>query len=400
MPDPQLSLEAVLTSVNRAKGLPNPLYVDARTAEQERQRVFFDHWAAIGHGKDIPEAGDAMPIDFLGEPLLALRTRDGIEVFENVCRHRGMMLVQTKTKLRGAIRCPYHSWCYDLSGKLLSTPQVGGVGTHSHPDIDRGALGLTRVRSFLWRDILFVNVSGTAPAFEEVHRDLMARWREFEGPLYPGSAESSFSLSVRCNWKLAVENYLESYHLPTVHARLNSYSPLSEHYNIAEYGKFAGQGTRTYRPTLDDAGRRFADVPGLSAQWDTGAEYLGLFPNVLLGVHRDHAFSIVLEPHGMESTTERVEIYYASPDMQGAEYAGLRAKNAGLWRAVFEEDVGVVEGMQRGRHALHFDGGKLSPVMDEPTHVFHHWVASQLQAGSRPQAASQAQATSQPTPPS
>ncbi|MGB6354425.1 MAG: aromatic ring-hydroxylating dioxygenase subunit alpha [Steroidobacteraceae bacterium] len=400
MPDPQLSLEAVLTSVNRAKGLPNPLYVDARTADQERQRVFFDHWAAIGHGKDIPEAGDAMPIDFLGEPLLALRTRDGIEVFENVCRHRGMMLVQTKTKLRGAIRCPYHSWCYDLSGKLLSTPQVGGVGTHSHPDIDRGALGLTRVRSFLWRDILFVNVSGTAPAFEEVHRDLMARWREFEGPLYPGSAESSFSLSVRCNWKLAVENYLESYHLPTVHARLNSYSPLSEHYNIAEYGKFAGQGTRTYRPTLDDAGRRFADVPGLSAQWDTGAEYLGLFPNVLLGVHRDHAFSIVLEPHGMESTTERVEIYYASPDMQGAEYAGLRAKNAGLWRAVFEEDVGVVEGMQRGRHALHFDGGKLSPVMDEPTHVFHHWVASQLQAGSRPQAASQAQATSQPTPPS
>jgi choline monooxygenase len=378
MPDPRMTLEAVLAPVNQAKGLPNAYYVDARMAALERQRVFFDQWAAIGFGKDIPAAGDAMPIDFMGEPLLAMRTSDGVQVFENVCRHRGMILVKAKTKLRGAIRCPYHSWCYDLNGKLLSTPLVGGPGTHSHPDIDRGTLGLTRIRSFVWRDIVFVNVSGTAPAFEEVHRDLMARWREFDGPLYAGSAESSFSLSVRCNWKLAVENYLESYHLPTVHSRLNSYSPLSEHYNIAEYGKFAGQGTRTYQPTLDDSGRRFVDVAGLSAKWDTGAEYLGVFPNVLLGVHRDHAFSIVLEPNGMEATTERVEIYYASPEMQTAEYAELRAKNAGLWRAVFEEDVGVVEGMQNGRHGLYFDGGRLSPVMDEATHVFHHWVASRL----------------------
>lgn len=378
MRDPHLSLEAVLTSVNQAKGLPSPLYVDGGTAELERQRVFFDHWAAIGFGKDIPAAGDAMPIDFMGEPLLAIRTQEGIQVFENVCRHRGMILVKEKMKVRGAICCPYHSWCYDLNGKLLSTPLVGGPGTHSHPDIDRSTLGLTKVRSFVWRDVVFVNVSGTAPAFEEVHRDLMARWHEFDGPLYPGSAESSFSLSVRCNWKLAVENYLESYHLPTVHSRLNSYSPLSEHYNIAEYGKFAGQGTRTYKPTLDDAGRRFADVAGLSAKWDAGAEYLGVFPNLLLGVHRDHAFSILLEPNGMEGTTERVEIYYASPEMQTEQYAGLRAKNAGLWRAVFEEDVGVVEGMQRGRHGRHFDGGKFSPVMDEPTHVFHHWVASRL----------------------
>jgi phenylpropionate dioxygenase-like ring-hydroxylating dioxygenase large terminal subunit len=105
---------------------------------------------------------------------------------------------------------------------------------------------------------------------------------------------------------------------------------------------------------------------------------LGVFPNVLLGVHRDHAFTMLLEPRGMEATRERVEIYYASPDMQSELYADLRAKNAQLWRAVFEEDVGVVEGMQRGRHALHFDGGRLSPVMDAATHVFHHWVASQL----------------------
>ncbi len=373
------SLAPVLGSIERAQGLPSPWYVDPSTAQIERRLVFFNQWAGIGFGKDIANAGEAMPIDFLGLPLLAVRNQEGgVQVFENVCRHRGMILVKEKTRLRGAIRCPYHAWCYNLNGKLLSTPLVGGPGTHSHPDVDRSELGLRPVRSVLWHDVLFVNVSGSAPEFAEIHRDLLARWREFDRPLYPGSAESSFSLCVRSNWKLAVENYLESYHLPTVHPRLNSYSPLGEHYSIAEYGKFAGQGTRTYQPTLDDAGRRLVDFDGLSAQWDSGAEYLALFPNVLLGVHRDHAFSIVLEPNGMEATTERVAIYYASPDIQTEPYAALRTKNAQLWRTVFEEDIGVVEGMQQGRHALHFDGGRLTPVMDRATHVFHHWVASQL----------------------
>jgi phenylpropionate dioxygenase-like ring-hydroxylating dioxygenase large terminal subunit len=381
MLDPGISLDAVLGPTNQARGLPSALYVDARTAELERERVFLNQWTGIGFGKDIPAAGDAMPIDFLGTPLLAVRTHEGaVRVFENVCRHRGMILVREKTTLRGPICCPYHAWCYSLNGKLISTPLVGGVNTHSHPDIDRDALGLFPVRSTVWRDIVFVDVSGTAPAFEDVHRDLIARWQEFDRPLYPGTDESSFSIRVQSNWKLAVENYLESYHLPTLHPQLNSYSPLAEHYGIAEYGRFAGQGTRTYQPTLDESGRRFADFDGLPAKWDTGAEYLALFPNVLLGVHRDHAFAMLLQPDGMEATTERVELYYASPEMQSASYAALRAKNAALWRVIFDQDIGVVEGMQRGRHARHFDGGRLSPVMDEPTHVFHQWVARRLMA--------------------
>ena len=45
---------------------------------------------------------------------------------------------------------------------------------------------------------------------------------------------------------------------------------------------------------------------------------------------------------------------------------------------MFKEDIGVVEGMQRGRRGIFFDGGKFSPVMDGPTHNFHHWVASKI----------------------
>lgn len=66
--------------------------------------------------------------------------------------------------------------------------------------------------------------------------------------------------------------------------------------------------------------------------------------------------------------------------MAGDDFADMRRKNADMWAGVFAEDVFVVEGMQKGRHASHFDGGKFSPVMDNPTHDFHVWVAEQMQA--------------------
>jgi phenylpropionate dioxygenase-like ring-hydroxylating dioxygenase large terminal subunit len=211
----------------------------------------------------------------------------------------------------------------------------------------------------------------------------MARWSEFDDrDFHHAGGDSSFSFDVACNWKLAVENYCESYHLPWIHPGLNSYSRLEDHYHIEEPGKFSGQGTEVYRPTISEEGQKFPDYVGLGDQWEAGAEYIALYPNVLLGAHRDHAFAIILEPKANDHTIEHVEIYYASEDATGPDFADLRAANATLWRGVLEEDLFVVEGMQRGRHAVHFDGGKFSPVMDGPTHCFHHWVATQLSDGA------------------
>jgi len=372
-------LERVLQPVAEARGLPNAFYTDKATFEAEKTQVFFKNWAGAGFAKDIPDAGDAMPIDFLGNPLLAVRDQTGqVRVFQNVCRHRGMILVQEKTRVRGVIRCPYHSWCYALDGALKKTPHVGGSNVNSCDGVDPKELGLIEVRSRVWRDVIFVNVSGDAPDFETYAADLLSRWAEFEKPLHHSGDDSSFKLEVDCNWKLAVENYCESYHLPFVHPSLNSYSRLEDHYHIERPGAFAGQGTRVYAPTLDETGRAFPDFDGLDARWDKAAEYIAFFPNVLFGVHRDHAFAILLQPDGQERTIEHVEIYYAKDEVLGGDLGDLRARNAQVWKGVFVEDVGVVEGMQRGRHALRFDGGKFSPVMDNPTHVFHQWVASQF----------------------
>ncbi|QBY00721.1 aromatic ring-hydroxylating dioxygenase subunit alpha [Rhodophyticola sp. CCM32] len=371
-------LEDVQAPIERAHGLPNAHYTDPATIAEENHAVLASTWAGLATGADIPEAGDAVPIRFLGQPLLLLRDDAGqVRVFQNICRHRGMILVAEPRRIEGAIRCPYHSWCYAKTGRLVATPHVGGPGQNSHDGIDRATLGLIEVRSHIWRDVVFVNLSGDAPEFADMHADVMARWTEFEQPLYHGGTGSRFTLDVATNWKLAVENYCESYHLPWVHPGLNSYSRLEDHYHIEAPGQYSGQGSYVYRQLRDEAGRTFPDFDGLSEHWETGAEYISLFPNVLFGVHRDHAYSIILEPVSAMQTREHVNIYYAAPDTDPA----LRDRNAAQWREVFEEDIFVVEGMQQGRAAPGFDGGRFSPVMDGPTHLFHAWVAGRVAAG-------------------
>lgn len=370
-------LSAVRTSVETARGLPNAHYIDAGVFAEEREALIFDQWAGLAVAADVPEPGDAKPITFLGMPLLLLRGKDGdVRVFQNICRHRGMILVEEPRRIEGAIRCPYHSWCYGTDGRLVTTPHVGGPGQNTHEAIKRDELGLVEVRSHIWRDVVWINVSGAAPAFEEAMGDVISRWAEFEQPVYHGGDDSRFELEVATNWKLAVENYCESYHLPWVHPGLNSYSRLEDHYHIEKPGAFSGQGTLVYRQLTNENGDSFADFPGLSDTWDTAAEYIAVYPNVLLGVHRDHAFAIVLLPEGPEKTVEHIHLYYAESYTDG----GLRQRNTQLWKTVFEEDIFVIEGMQRGRHAAGFDGGKFSPAMDSPTHCFHEWAASRIDA--------------------
>ena len=369
-------LSTVRRPVGDANGLPNAHYIDPGVYAEENQAVLIHQWAGLAVASDVPEIGDAVPITFLEIPLLLIRDRSGkVRVFQNTCRHRGMILVEEPRKIEGAIRCAYHSWCYSTDGKLISTPHVGGPGHNTAEGIDRDLLGLIEVRSFIWRDVVWINLSGDAPEFEDAMATLIARWAEFDQPIFHGGPDSRFSLEVACNWKLAVENYCESYHLPWIHPGLNSYSRLEDHYHIEEPGLFSGQGTRVYRQLKGDSGEVFRDFSGLSAKWDKAAEYIAAFPNVLFGVHRDHVYAIILVPLGMGRTREDVHIYYATDQSD----PDLRARNTEQWKGVFIEDVFVVEGMQRGRNAPGFDGGRFSPVMDSPTHLFHDWVAGRIE---------------------
>ena len=376
---PNSNLESVLTSTAMAKGLPNEHYISDAIFDEEKKAILFNNWSAIGFGKDIPNTGDIKPMSFIDMPLLMARDENNnINVFQNTCRHRGMILIEEPKNLSGLITCPYHSWCYNLKGELCATPMVGGTDINTHEAIKNNELGLFKIKSAVWQDIIFVNISNNAQEFTDYAAKTIERWSEFDKPIYHGGETSSFTLNLNTNWKLAVENYCESYHLPWVHPELNITSSVEDHYHIEEPGFFSGQGSYVYNQIKSEDGSVFPDFEGLSNKWDQASEYIALYPNVLLGTHRDHFFSIIIEPIATNKTVEHVSLYYAKKPEEMPELKPLIDSNALFWKTVFSEDIGVVEGMQRGRKGIMFDGGKFSPTMDSATHCFHRWIANHI----------------------
>lgn len=377
---PYTELSQVLQPLENACGLPNAHYTSQAVFDEERRAVLFSRWAGVGFSCDVPNPGDVNPIRFMGMPLLLVHDHDGtIAVFQNTCRHRGMILVDEPTNIKKVVRCPYHSWCYALDGKLQATPHVGGAGHNTHEAIKQENLGLFSVPSAVYLGVVFVNISGNAAPFDDYAATLKKRWFDFNQLTCSAGEVSRCALTVNTNWKLAVENYCESYHLPFIHPGLNSYSRLQDHYNIEAPGEFSGQGTYKYRQLQGEDGSVFPDFDKLGEQWLIGAEYIALYPNVLLGVHRDHTFALILEPISVEQTVEHIALFYTEQGAADERLDELRRKNTEQWEGIFREDIRVVEGMQAGRHGELFDGGRFSPVMDGPTHNFHHWVAERVQ---------------------
>lgn len=385
---PLTSLEKAMLPIAEASGLPSPLYNDPDMFAHERDLLLGKTWAGVGFAGDIPQLGYVKPVSFMGLPLVIIRDNDNtVRVFHNVCSHRGMLLINKEGPIKGSIRCPYHSWTYDLTGQLKGTPHIGGVGVHKVDSLVYERHGLKEVASAVWFDIVFVNLDGSANSFEEFIAPIVERWQPFMGDAgysrmrreipSEGQTQGEFTLKVACNWKLAVENYCESYHLPWIHPNLNVYSRIQDHYHIMFANEFAGQGTMVYN-LADSAGTRLPVFPEWQQNRMKEAEYITVFPNVLLGIQADHTFAIVLEPVANNQTVEHLRLMYAGDEAITPEYKGCRDATLSAWKEVFEEDVLVVEGMQLGRASPGFNGGQFSPVLDNPTHYFHKWAAKHL----------------------
>ena len=374
---------AVERPIEAAAGLPNRAYTSDAFFRLESERIFAPSWACLGHGADIPQPGDVRPVRVLGVPLVMVRGTGGaVRVFHNVCSHRGNELVWRPGRVRGAIRCPYHAWTYDLEGRLTGTPNLGGLGVHEAAGFDRRLHGLRAVRSAVWLDLVFVNLSGNAEPFEAYIAPLSRRFEGLGGPDYahrlrPATTHGELRFDVHANWKLAVENNLDASHLPWVHPSLNRQSPLEDHYCFLDAKGLAGQGSSAY----DTVPHESPPLPRIETWPARTGEYPCLYPNAFVSGHGDHFWTMVLEPVAPDRTIERWRSYFVDEAAESPDYESARATIRERWSDILGEDLAVVEGMQRGRSSPAFDGGVFAPVLDPPVHHFHRWVGRRLAAG-------------------
>jgi phenylpropionate dioxygenase-like ring-hydroxylating dioxygenase large terminal subunit len=215
---PDAALRTASAPLPRA--LPAWVYGHPELTRLEHERILLPSWQIVCHVNSIPNAGDYETFDLGPESVLVLRDRDGsIRAFHNVCRHRGARLLDGSGNCPGTITCPYHGWSYRHDGGLIGMPV-----RESFPGLDRSEHGLRRVQVDTAFGFVFVCL---APAADGSYPPSVAQvWGKLGEELAPYRTEEMVPLSPitselwNVDWKIAMDNYLESYHVPIGHPGL------------------------------------------------------------------------------------------------------------------------------------------------------------------------------------
>ena len=359
-----------------AVGLPAMAYTSEDFLDRERRTVFTNHWVCVGIGSDLPNFGDLVPVEVAGMPIMLVRDRTGIiRAFHNICSHRGLQLVTQPCQQQKLIRCPYHSWSYALDGELKSTPHFGGYWQDTYEGFDRASKNLQSIKCEQWLDLIFINLVGNAPPLEDYLQPVIERWSDYDLSLLSHGRDLSFEFDA--NWKLAVENFSESYHLPWVHPQLNNCSRMEDHFGFEVGENHVGQGSKLYR--IGAMGDLTLPVfPNLPESRETVAEYISVFPNLMLGIHPDYFLALTVNPLSPTRSVERMSFYFIGDGATDVEYEALRQIPIDLWKITNEEDLETIERLQKGRKSPAFDGGCFSPALETTVHQFQRLIAKAI----------------------
>ncbi len=194
---------------------------DESLYQLELERIFARGWNFMCHDSQLKEPGDYL-VSYIGEDqVIVVRGEDGgINVLLNTCRHRGNALCRAEQGRAKSFVCSYHGWNYSLDGALIGVP---GQKTYYHDDLDRRRLGLHKARVESYLGFHFATLAPDAPS---LHDYLGETGRTGLGMVCAhGEVEVVEGVQkniISCNWKIAVDNLFDWYHVAYSHASANS----------------------------------------------------------------------------------------------------------------------------------------------------------------------------------
>jgi Rieske 2Fe-2S family protein len=373
-------LELVLRPPGRM--LPAAAYTDPGVLAWERREFLDGGWQCLGRtsgfgeGLTAPRSRVAVPLGAAhgSASLLLVRGDDGVlRGFHNSCRHRGHELLPCSSDAPGAGRarflaCPYHAWVYDLEGRLVRVPALDDgeavalgaavpAARAAHPDRDR--LGLLPVPVAEWQGFVLVNLDGRAGPLAEHVAGLDGLLSAYGLADLVVAAGHDYQLAA--NWKLAVENYHECYHCPSIHPELCRVSSPDSGDNFGGPGRWIGggmelePGVRTM--SLDGQGSG-PYLPGLPEDRRNQVVYLQLFPNLLISLHPDYVMTHLLDPVTPDRT--RVVCQWLFPPQASADDRFDPGYAVDFWDLTNRQDWAACESVQRALASPGFSPGPLS----------------------------------------
>jgi phenylpropionate dioxygenase-like ring-hydroxylating dioxygenase large terminal subunit len=346
-------------------------YVSAEQFEKETERLFLPAWHCIGALCDLPQEHSYRTMTLFGHPLLIWRAEGGVHVYLNVCSHRHSQLRCGPCGVMETLKCQYHGWEYNTDGDTQKIPDA-----KSFRPMKKGELGLKKFRAETIGQLIFVTLNDAAPSL-----------REYLGPCYQDCMELFPRDAVpvlsavrhnRCNWKVALENAMEGYHLEEVHPKTFRVVPdeaLCRH-ELREDSSVLWVDAEPAQSHLYRLGLLALKLAGISAELNH--YHYHRYPNFIasrLGFFSWYESTIATSP--TDSDDHYVFFYIGQPRDTWRSRAVARA--ARMWgqrwfRNVLSEDEAILPSVQKGLEAPEHPGTGLVSMREERIFNFQRYV--------------------------
>lgn len=357
--------------------LPAWTYLSAELLELEYERVILPSWQFVCHQSQVREAGAFATLDLMRDSVIVMRGKDGaLRAFQNACRHRGAKLLDGDGTCRHRITCPYHAWSYQLDGQLAAVPSE-----KTFPGLDKSRLGLKELELEIFCGLVFVRIAGPdgsrwGPSIAEQWGDLareLAPYRIEEMVPAPSVEDGGVPIAEEwgCNWKVALDNYLDNYHVPFGHPGLHRLMDNQLSCTINRHGVSFSKSVirdrespvwseRAYRRL---APRAFDHLPeDVRQTW-----VFGFMPvNTGFDVFPDSMDIFQILPKGATRTVIRTPLFVRPDARREAKAMRFLANRINL--QIGHEDKELCERVQAGLSSYNYQAGPLSeyemPVKD------------------------------------
>jgi phenylpropionate dioxygenase-like ring-hydroxylating dioxygenase large terminal subunit len=342
-------------AVEEGHSLPHRWYADPWVFERELELLLRTSWHYACAAADVARPGDFKSYTFAGVPLVVVRDKQGrLHAFVNVCRHRAHEVVSDCGN-RGTLQCPYHLWTWNLDGSLRSAPRA-----QTEPGFDPDEFPLVQASIRQAGPLIFVAVARDAEPIEAELGAEISILADIGLSLDGLVVHRRTRWEMAANWKVALENYLECYHCPSIHRSFSRFMSLK--YDGQDLlPEVHGRLLVGRQPRREGAPSLPADLPYAMEGPVKEAHFTALWPVT--------TFSVWPGPPNLQVGTwlplshdkvARMTDWYFGPEVSSA----ARERLCSFIDEVGQEDIDVVASVQRGLAAGATPTGRL--FGDEP----------------------------------
>ncbi len=354
---------------SEATTFPAEMYTSGEIYQLEQKEIFGKNWCYVGHISQLQGPGSYFTVDIAEQPLVILLNKAGeLRGFFNICTHRAGPVAVGNGKCN-RLTCLYHAWSFDLEGNLRGIPDMEtatGFDAESH--------ALTEIKVDTWGPFIFVNLDSNCHPLAVQLGELPEMFKRYRFGEW--ARVHSVDYYTNTNWKLYVENNVESYHEFSVHKSIAKYYQATKaearHYYYLQYAPF---------PPDDDIyalmqpGHHFE---GLGEAEMHGKSTISFFPNFAWIIRPWIAIIYLIDPQGVAKT--RIRWDWLVPDTEVAKSPENLKPLIAFFDNIQQEDLRLLPDIQKRIQSLGYRPGRLSPTRDVGPHLFQELIMRSLTA--------------------